>query len=177
MDIQALNQQRLAPLFPPFVAKVEAMIAECNTKLDTVLITQGLRTWDEQHALYAQGRMPLIAVNLLRKSVGWAPLVDSDNHHTVTNADSGTSFHNFGLAVDVAPITNIGQADWNESHPDWQTIVQCAADQGLEHGDRGFHDNPHFQLIGKGTTPTLLKSLYKPNDLSACWAEVTKRLS
>ncbi len=174
--INIINNERLAPLFPPLVEKVKLMILALEDEMDPILITQGLRTWDEQHTLYAQGRQGLDEVNALRKAVNWAPLQAQDNTRTVTNADAGTSFHNYGLAVDVVPITSAGQADWCDSHPDWQRIIAVAAAQGLEHGDRGYHDNPHFQLIGAGTTPQLLKTLYKPGDLSAVWAEVSRRL-
>ena len=57
-------------------------------------VTQGLRTYAEQDALYAQGR--------------------TVPGEIVTNAAAGYSWHNFGNAVDLVPedIT-IGQPDWN----------------------------------------------------------------
>ncbi len=96
--INIINNERLAPLFPPMVEKVKLMIIALEDEMDPILITQGLRTWDEQHALYMQGRVSLDLVNNLRKNVNWAPLVPTDNTHTVTNAEAGTSFHNYGLA-------------------------------------------------------------------------------
>jgi peptidoglycan L-alanyl-D-glutamate endopeptidase CwlK len=47
-----------------------------------IRIVQGLRTIDEQNALYAQGR--------------------TKPGNKVTNAKGGSSYHNYGLAVDFA---------------------------------------------------------------------------
>jgi LAS superfamily LD-carboxypeptidase LdcB len=51
------------------------------------------------------------------------------------------SWHNYGQAIDVVPITPEGVADWN-SH-DWNTIHNIASNWGLKNGS-SFNDNPHI---------------------------------
>lgn len=52
------------------------------------------RSSDEQAALYAQGRHPLNAVNLLRKKAGLSSINSEENKKKVTNARPGESKHN-----------------------------------------------------------------------------------
>ena len=92
-----------------------------NIKLRLI---QGLRTFDEQNDLYAQGR--------------------TKSGKKVTNAKGGQSYHNYGLAVDVAPIEN-GEINWNG---DWNKIGKIGMQHGFEWGGN-FHsikDKPHFQM-------------------------------
>ena len=93
-------------------------------------VTQGVRSWNEQAALYAQGRT--------------APGV------VVTNAQPGHSYHGFGLAVDVVPFDQ-KLPDWNRQHPIWQRLIEVGQFLGLEEGARwrSFPDFPHFQLTGR----------------------------
>ena len=67
-----------------------------------MFVVNGLRTYQEQHRLYLQGR----------KTPG----------SVVTNADSGESYHNFGLAFDFAVVKN-GRAVWDQNHADWKAFV------------------------------------------------------
>lgn len=92
-------------------------------------VTQGLRSWDEQAKLYAQGR--------------------TSPGNVVTKAPPGHSWHNFGLAVDVVPLTDLG-VDWNIEHPQWQRLIAAGTSLGLVSGSqfRTFPDYPHFQLTG-----------------------------
>lgn len=94
----------------------------------------GLRTFDEQKKLYAQGR--------------------TEPGSIVTNAQPGYSYHNYGLAFDAVEIKN-GQAVWN--NPNWTKIGQIARQHGLEWGGNwtSFKDMPHFQLT-KGIISSLL---------------------
>jgi len=87
-------------------------------------ITQGLRTIEQQNVLFSQGRT--------------AP------GDIVTNAQGGQSYHNYGLAFDVAGVNENGLLDYNI---DWEGIGQIANDIGLEWGGNwtNFIDRPHFQ--------------------------------
>jgi peptidoglycan L-alanyl-D-glutamate endopeptidase CwlK len=110
------------------IRQIDALAPELD-----VQVTQGLRTWAEQDALYAQGR--------------------TKPGNIVTHAPGGWSWHNFGLAADLVPedITP-GQPDWNLNHPSWAKLVSLAESLGLVsgaewHGDR--EDTPHVQLTGR----------------------------
>lgn|GEM_PF-1978764 len=84
-------------------------------------IAAGLRTSTDQNILYAQGR--------------------TVNGHIVTNAMGGQSMHNFGYAVDLADHANGENINYGE-------LGNIAAWCGLEHGDRGYTDLPHFEYRG-----------------------------
>ena len=85
-----------------------------------------LRTTEEQNALYAQGR--------------------TTPGKIVTNAKGGTSYHNFGLAIDLAEmINNDTQVDWTY---DMSKLKPIAEKYNIEWGGDWVHikDRPHFEL-------------------------------
>lgn len=74
-----------------------------------VIITNVLRPRGVQAAYYAQGRLPLIEVNRLRKLVGMPALTFLENTKRVTNAKPGQSAHErqkdgFAHAFDIGVI-------------------------------------------------------------------------
>jgi peptidoglycan L-alanyl-D-glutamate endopeptidase CwlK len=157
MDITALNEQRLSTVFAALADKAHQMIDQCSAKGVTILITQALRTWAEQDALYAQGR--------------------TTPGKIVTQAKGGQSYHNFGLAFDIVPIDAIGKADWDTSHPAWATAEEIGKSLGLEWGGdwTSFKDLPHFQLSG-GVTLESLREIYQEGGLASCWIAVTNSM-
>lgn len=151
------NKERVDKLFPPFGKKIFTLIEECEKNDIDIIITQGLRTWEEQDALFAQGR--------------------TKPGKIVTKAKGGSSYHNFGLSVDFAPISSVGKIEWNIEHPDWNKVIKLAIKLGLESGSmwKTFKDVPHLQMTG-GLTVASLRTLYKKGGLKACWVEVEKQL-
>ena len=127
--MDSVSEARLGVVHPLLTAKVRMMADILEPEAIIFRVTQGLRTWAEQAALYAQGRT--------------AP------GKIVTNAAPGASYHNYGLAVDVVPMTIEGP-DWNEQHPVWSRLVSVGTSLGLVAGAqfRSFPDQPHFQLTG-----------------------------
>lgn len=118
-------------LFMDFINECEAATGA------TLRIVQGLRTIEEQDALYAQGRTKPGAI--------------------VTNARGGSSYHNYGLAIDLVEIRD-GKPNWNFNYKllqpvakkygltwgaDWDNDGKTKAD-----GDKDEHlvDMPHFQI-------------------------------
>lgn len=104
---------------------MEAAVPAMQTHGLTLKIICGTRTYDEQNALYAQGRT--------RKGP------------KVTNAPAGYSLHNFGIAWDVCLF--------NGPVPLWESpyYAECAKigrSQGLDCGEfwKNFTDEPHYQL-------------------------------
>jgi len=91
-----------------------------------IIVVQGLRSFAESDALYAQGR------------TAPGPIV--------TKAAAGQSYHNYGLAFDFAMITD-GKDDETVG-PNWMKVVNIMAKYGMTWGGNfpeGFHDNPHFE--------------------------------
>lgn len=131
--MDAISERRLTEVHPLLASKIRQLSDTVAADQPPVhlRVTQALRTWSEQARLYALGR--------------------SDPGRVVTNAQPGHSWHQFGLAVDVVPLGQDGQPDWNTSHPIWQRLVAAGTALGLQAGARfrTFPDYPHFQLTGK----------------------------
>ncbi|NWG72753.1 MAG: M15 family metallopeptidase [Parvularculaceae bacterium] len=124
---------KLDGLHPIVRQKAEALIAICAAAKLPIIVTQGLRTDEEQAALWAKGRT--------------AP------GPKVTNAKPGHSYHNYGLAFDIAVVKN-GRPTWDDKvsvdgdeTPDYVEVGEIGEQLGLEWGGRWkFRDLPHFQM-------------------------------
>jgi peptidoglycan LD-endopeptidase CwlK len=150
MDI--VSEDRLKLVHPLLAAKVRAMAQILSTESIMIRVTQGLRTWDEQAKLYDQGR--------------------TTPGEIVTNAQPGQSYHQFGLAVDVVPMTPLGP-DWDPTNPVWRRIIEVGKGVGLTSGSmwRTFPDMPHFQLTGvlpASPTPAIRKA-YLQKGIPGVW--------
>ena len=101
--------------------------------------TSTLRTFAEQDALFAKGR--------------------TKPGTKVTNARAGSSWHNYGMAIDIVLLVDKNKdgvfesASWDtktdfdgDGKSDWTEIVQIFKEYGWEWGgDWKFFDAPHFQ--------------------------------
>lgn len=126
---------RLSQIMPQLAEVITKMHDDllASTGIE-VRVTQGLRTFAEQDALFAQ-------------------------RPKVTNAAGGYSTHNFGLAVDLAPGKVNGapwQPDWDGTDDHYRAMVDYGERYGLNCGAdwHSFKDEPHFQVPGIPTTPT-----------------------
>jgi len=134
--VRSKSAARLSGLLPVVKYAAETLIDRCYACGVPIVITQGLRTIAEQDALYAQGRTKPGAI--------------------VTNARGGTSFHNFGVAIDFALLLPDGRAvSWDTKRdgdldllPDWDEAVTEAKRIGFAWGGdwRSFVDMPHFEM-------------------------------
>lgn len=153
--MDAVSESRLQAVNPALAALVRNLAAVLPFPFR---VTQGLRTWPEQDALYAQGRTLPGAV--------------------VTEARGGQSWHNFGCAVDLVPMTP--QPDWNVMHPVWQQMVAAGKELGLYSGSDFvcLKDYPHFQLTGRfPVTPDAeARQIYLQQGAQAFWNEVNANL-
>lgn len=117
----------LEKLHPKVRQDFKDFIEECESVFDvTIRIVQGLRTFAEQQTIYDQGRTKPGSI--------------------VTKAPPGSSYHNYGLAVDVVPLILGGKAlDWSYDFSKWANI---AAQWNIEWGGNwtGFKDMDHFEL-------------------------------
>ncbi|CAM4469248.1 M15 family metallopeptidase [Paenibacillus xylanexedens] len=141
-QVKAKSQTRLAGVNPVIRQLGEALIERCYNKGIWVLITQGLRTYAEQDALYAQGRTKPGSI--------------------VTKVKGGYSIHNFGFAIDYALLLKDGKtASWdtkrddNQDHKaDFLQVAEEAKALGFEWGGdwKTFVDMPHLQMVFGLTT-------------------------
>ena len=165
-----LNASRLAPLHPRLKKLGVELIAKCKAQGIDILITQGLRTVEEQDALFAQGRLGLAQVNGLRKKASMAPIGPKENTK-VTNARGGQSFHNFGLAIDFVPLLSMGKANWNTKDPSWMKVRQIGKALGLRPASevKPDWDLPHLQLVIGGKPDGSLVKAYAAGGLNAVY--------
>lgn len=135
MKIDKISKTRIDQLHPSVRNEVAKIIDEINNNLagrSQVRIAQGLRTFEEQNALFKQ-------------------------RPKVTNAKGGQSVHNYGFAVDIVLIIDGKSASWDvkkdwdgDKVSDWDECVKVFAKYGWSWGGNwtNFKDMPHFEKIG-----------------------------
>jgi len=136
MHEESVEESPLSTELHPTVAKKTDQLVEIAAKKGIeVVITETIRTMEEQDQLYAKGR--------------------SAEGNIVTYAQAGESYHNYGLAVDFAIKDNQGDVIWdtgydgnNNGKSDWFEVAEIAKDLGFEWGGdwQGFKDYPHLQI-------------------------------
>lgn len=138
--MDSITKQRINQLHPSVRDEVTKIIEQCDKVLTgraKVRIAQGMRTFAEQDALYAQGR--------------------TVKGNKVTNAKGGQSIHNYGFAVDIVLIIDGKTASWDtvkdwdgDKISDWKEVVKVFKEHGWNWGGdwTSFKDLPHFDKKG-----------------------------
>lgn len=100
------NDGKIKLLHPKIRSDFQAFIEHAEDELNISLsVVQGFRTFSQQQALYEQGRTKPGTI------VTWSP--------------AGTSYHNYGLAMDVCPyIAGKQGLDWNYDFSKLSAIAQ-----------------------------------------------------
>jgi peptidoglycan LD-endopeptidase CwlK len=161
VSLDAISLARVGMVYPSLAEKIEQMAEMLDGEGIVFRVTQAMRSWSEQDALYAQGRTTPGGI--------------------VTNCRGGYSYHNFGLAADCVPaLPDPGpyQPDWNSDHPTWKRMEAVGQSLGLDSGAtwRTFPDAPHFQLTGRfpeGAPSDEVRQLFKDGGMQAVWNEIT----
>ena len=116
------------PKFESFIVEAQALAASKGLQYTAIC---GTRSWEQQAALFAQGR--------------------TKPGKIVTNAKPGSSFHNFGLAIDCGVFQAGEYVD--ESCPHiadkiHKLMAPLAEKNGLRWGGnfKSIVDTPHFEL-------------------------------
>lgn len=112
-----------------------------------LFITHGHRSNAEQQALYNQGRRGIKGESI------------------VTNAKPGSSYHNYGLAVDFVLTNEAGTAAYWSVNTSWKRAAAIGKTLGFSWGGDwtgGFKDYPHLEMTG-GLSISQLKAGKKPN--------------
>lgn len=119
------SEKMIATLLPEVQPIARTLVQKAALGGIRVKIISGLRSYEEQDALYAQGRTAPGAI--------------------VTKVRGGHSNHNFGIAFDVGVFE--GNSYLPES-PKYKAVGVIGMDLGLEWGGnwKTFMDEPHFQL-------------------------------
>jgi peptidoglycan L-alanyl-D-glutamate endopeptidase CwlK len=148
-----ITEQRIALLHPKIREEVKKLVIEANSAISsklTIRIVQGLRTIAEQDALYAQGRT--------------AP------GKIVTKAKGGSSYHNYGLAIDFAFLIDGKEISWDTAKDwdgdkiaDWLEVVKIFLKAGYGWGGnfKSIKDFPHLEKTFGYTWQQLLAKYNK----------------
>lgn len=138
-----ISLQRINTLHPLLRKEAEDLINIAESRLPkhlAIRVTHGLRTFAEQQALYQQGR--------------------TKPGKIVTNAAPGSSYHNYGLALDFAILYDKDKngtydvVSWDvvkdedkDGISDWKEIAQVFVDAGWTWGGhfKSFKDYPHVE--------------------------------
>ncbi len=126
MPTEQLIRVDLDLIYPPFLERLCALLANCNARGARYVVTEAYRSYERSAALkraYDLG----------------GPRASGP----------GKSNHNFGLGVDlvldidaVKPGVQLGPKSWSEG--DYKTAVDEATKLGLKCG-AAYHDFPHFE--------------------------------
>ncbi|MBB5037099.1 M15 family metallopeptidase [Prosthecobacter dejongeii] len=125
-NLSGLNDRAQVKL-EGFVAAAQKAMAKRGVMVEVI---SGLRSWPQQAALYAQGR--------------------TKPGKVVTNARPGSSWHNYGLAIDLGLFK--GGIYLDEKNPKlarqlYAELGQLAASMNVEWAGtwKSFPEGPHFQ--------------------------------
>ena len=134
---------RILQLHPKVREEVAALINQVEEGLPqhlAIRVVEHFRSIDYQNQLYAQGR--------------------TKPGKIVTNAKGGTSYHNYGLAIDFAVLVDTNrdgkydQLHWDtardmdgDGKPEWKEMVNVFVAHGWEWGGNwtSIKDYPHLQ--------------------------------
>ncbi|WP_313553018.1 M15 family metallopeptidase [Sphingobacterium multivorum] len=131
----SITLNRIDLMHPALRDELRSQYLEINTRLPKgvrLRFTHTLRTFEEQNALYAQGR--------------------TTKGKIVTNAKGGSSWHNYGCAFDIVILYDkdgngsFETASWDEDKY-FMTVVNYFKSKGWFWGGdfRSFKDSPHFE--------------------------------
>jgi peptidoglycan L-alanyl-D-glutamate endopeptidase CwlK len=123
--VDARSEKVIATLLPEVQPYARALVHKAAINGINIKVISGLRTYEEQNALYAQGRT--------------AP------GNIVTNARGGYSNHNFGIAFDIGVFEG---AKYLGDSPKYKAVGVLGMELGLEWGGnwKTIVDQPHYQL-------------------------------
>jgi len=137
-------------LAPEFAQRVERILA----RIPTAMVTEGYRSVARSDWLYGFGR----------------DYTEPGRMTTVSNAKGGTSWHNYGLAVDIIHKT----LQWGAPAAWWENLGKIATEEGCEWGGYwAFKDLPHVQWKGLSRSPTqIAKVALKEDSLKTYWTSI-----
>ena len=119
------SERNIATLLPEVQPLARALIENAAAIGICIKALSGTRSYDEQNALYEQGR--------------------SQPGRIVTNARGGYSNHNFGIAFDIGVFES---GRYLDESPAYKAVGALGMKLGLEWGGnwKTIQDEPHFQL-------------------------------
>jgi peptidoglycan LD-endopeptidase CwlK len=130
MTPDPVSNTRISQLDPSMQPLANLAVNLMYMKDQPVRVVQGLRTFEEQDALYAIGRTTHL------------------DRSPVTNARAGQSAHNFAKAIDVYPLESGKVVIPPASDSRWHVIGETGTSVGLKWGGdfKRLKDYPHLEM-------------------------------
>lgn len=151
-----MPEPKVTGLHPKVADAFSKMMAEAKVRGMSPALSMGLRTAEQQEILFAQGRT--LAGPIVTQARGWE------------------SWHNYGLAVDIAFRNEKGNLFWPPDDSSWWKDLGSVGKMfGFEWGGewKGFKDRPHFQMrpyvFGKPMLVKEAKELAFAEGIDALW--------
>lgn len=138
-EVDARSEKTIKSLLPQIQERARQLVRNAAAKGIEIKIISGLRTYDEQDALFAKGR--------------------TSPGSKVTNAQGGQSWHNHGCAFDFGVFED---GKYIEDGPQYKAVGKLGKELGFEWGGdwKTINDEPHFQ-DANGQTIAQAKALHK----------------
>lgn len=145
--VDQLSITRLQTMHPKLRAKAIEDFTAAASKLTGrafVRVTEAIRTWETSNKYYAQGR--------------------TKPGKIITNAPGGYSYHNFGLAFDIALVVDKTTTSWSTTadydgdlKADWMEFTNVMIAKGWTWGGgfKSIKDMPHFEYTFGYSTKAL----------------------
>jgi peptidoglycan L-alanyl-D-glutamate endopeptidase CwlK len=157
------NIVKVTALHPKLADAVASILTEAKARGLNVGVFSGVRQPEEQQKLFDLGRT---VVNPDGKS-DTKPL-----GNIVTNGTPWSSWHNYGLAVDIVFKNEKGWT-WEKTFPEWEELGKVGELFGVEWGGRWrFQDLPHFQKRGQIQGVGHAKEILFKDGLEKLWSMV-----
>ncbi|WP_313892453.1 M15 family metallopeptidase [Psychrobacillus sp.] len=144
---------RIGAVHPSLKEYTIELIKRCYKEGILIQISSGYRSNEDQAYIYGQGRPQYMWNGKKYGSVG----------RIVSNAQPGTSVHNYGLAIDYFLVSDDGLKSLWTVNDKWKRVGAIAKAMGFEWGGdwTSFKDYPHLQF-NRGLTISQLKQGLKP---------------
>jgi peptidoglycan LD-endopeptidase CwlK len=138
------SEKDIKTLLPEVQILARSLVHAADKIGITIKVISGLRTYEEQHAIYLQGRESLEVVNAARRKAGMEP-IDQKENKEVSRADAGHSNHNFQIAFDIGVFEGKNYLD---ESPLYKAVAVLGKQLGLSWGGDWKHgtDEPHYEL-------------------------------
>ena len=151
-----INSNFISDLHPALQRGAKEIMTRLNEKGIFSKITSTLRDNESQSQLYEQGR--------------------TTPGNIVTNAKAGESFHNYGLAFDIAPYDPVTKnIDWSALNPSWKIIGTLWETMGGTWGGNfSLADLGHMEYSGQLTISKLKIGERLPLSAYMPWEIVTE---
>lgn len=144
---------RIGAVHPSLKEYTIELIKRCYNEGIYIQISSGFRSNEDQAYIYGQGRPNYI----------WNGKKYGSKGSIVSNAQPGTSIHNYGLAIDYFLVSDDGNKSLWTVNEKWKRVAAIAKSVGFEWGGdwKSFKDYPHLQY-NKGLSIAQLKAGHRP---------------